>query len=363
MTYAQLTKVRGLQIDLSVLAYRKLMAWTMQARRAHMEVSSVGEVKALIISASGSREFAPFKVVPPAELPVRVVFSVQDVFLLGDSDNTAVETNISPERMMRFVQERMAAGLPIHNIKAWCHNHPMATGWSGTDENGARNTPMGGDPSLVGWTISIVHTEIDGWIGRYDQYEGENRPAFTVAVPVTVAGTSEGVERACYAEIAPVLTPKVIKHLYSVADAQQAADAHQMVIWKTKRTLHTDDEFDQRYDECATCGCYLTANDKYCPYCGENAEERELPEDADDYIYGGAPVPTPCPNCNEERIVFHSGGDDGGWTMACMTCDVPPEYDYLARPCDRCSSWAVLTDSQEKYICQKCYTSTPANRK
>ncbi len=65
--------------------------------------------------------------------------------------------------------------------------HPLGNGipghhnWSGTDENTARNEPLGSTPEWVKWSISIVRTP-HGWVGRYDTYGAKGA---TVHIEVT----------------------------------------------------------------------------------------------------------------------------------------------------------------------------------
>jgi hypothetical protein len=60
-------------------------------------------------------------------------------------------------------------------MKAFLHRHPMGNdkpgdhNWSGTDVDCILNTPLGGVPALVKWSISVVITPW-GWVGRYDNY-------------------------------------------------------------------------------------------------------------------------------------------------------------------------------------------------
>lgn len=54
------------------------------------------------------------------------------------------------------------------NIRLWFHRHPVE-GWSGTDENTIRTTPLGGIPEITRWSASIVRTP-KHWIGRVDDH-------------------------------------------------------------------------------------------------------------------------------------------------------------------------------------------------
>ena len=95
-------------------------------------------------------------------------FVVYDIVLLDIGSE--VFTEIPREKLLALMDH------PDHGkLKCWLHRHPVGDGrpgphnWSGTDNNTARNTPLGGIPDLVGWSISIVRTPL-GWVGRYDTY-------------------------------------------------------------------------------------------------------------------------------------------------------------------------------------------------
>jgi len=79
-------------------------------------------------------------------------------------------TEIKPERLLA------ARGLhDVDDMRVWFHRHPMGDGvpgghnWSGTDDDTIKNSPLGGIPQLMGWSISIVLTP-NGWVGRIDNY-------------------------------------------------------------------------------------------------------------------------------------------------------------------------------------------------
>jgi hypothetical protein len=95
-------------------------------------------------------------------------FVIYDIVLLDIGSE--VFTEIPREKLLALMDH------PDHaKLKCWLHRHPVGDGrpgphnWSGTDNNTARNTPLGGIPELVGWSISIVRTPL-GWVGRYDTY-------------------------------------------------------------------------------------------------------------------------------------------------------------------------------------------------
>lgn len=78
-------------------------------------------------------------------------------------------------------------------MRLWFHCHPIGTGtpgpenWSGTDENTAVNTPLGGVPELVGWSAAIVRTP-RGWVGRVDNHKTRQTLHVEVAGQVDQAG-------------------------------------------------------------------------------------------------------------------------------------------------------------------------------
>jgi hypothetical protein len=119
----------------------------------------------------------------PEEREYGIVFRVDDVWLLDKG--SSAETEIRPETAARFYSERFAEGYRTTDFKLWWHRHPLSQGWSGTDEQCIRGTPMGNsvDPARTGWLISLVWCLDTGWNGRFDQVA---KPGFTIHVPVTV---------------------------------------------------------------------------------------------------------------------------------------------------------------------------------
>lgn len=79
-------------------------------------------------------------------------------------------TQIKPEKTLELLS-RQDAG----KLKAWIHRHPIGSGkpgihnWSGTDNQTIEETPLGGIPEMVKWSISVVRTPL-GWVGRVDNH-------------------------------------------------------------------------------------------------------------------------------------------------------------------------------------------------
>ncbi len=93
---------------------------------------------------------------------------VYDFVLLDVGSETFTE--IPADKIVKLMDRPDAA-----KMKVWLHKHPMGRGtpgpenWSGTDNFTIANTPMGGLPELVKWSVSIVLTPC-GWVGRIDNY-------------------------------------------------------------------------------------------------------------------------------------------------------------------------------------------------
>lgn len=81
-----------------------------------------------------------------------------------------VFTQIEPEELLALYGRADA-----RNARVWLHRHPLGNGapgphnWSGTDERTIRETPLGGIPEIVQWSVSIVRTP-RGWVGRIDNH-------------------------------------------------------------------------------------------------------------------------------------------------------------------------------------------------
>jgi hypothetical protein len=71
------------------------------------------------------------------------------------------------------------------HIKCWVHRHPLGDAhpgwhnWSQEDNDNIKFDPLGSDPKLVKWSVSIVRTPYL-WVGRVDTYE----PHKTIHCPV-----------------------------------------------------------------------------------------------------------------------------------------------------------------------------------
>jgi len=77
-------------------------------------------------------------------------------------------TEIDPSLALEVNRDRTDQ----QNMKLWWHRHPI-TGWSGTDLNTIKNTPVGNPfPETLGYSGSVVLTP-KGWQGRIDFYRGK----------------------------------------------------------------------------------------------------------------------------------------------------------------------------------------------
>lgn len=89
-------------------------------------------------------------------------------------------SQINPELLMPLMEREDA-----QNIKIWLHKHPMGNGepgphnWSSTDVATIWNTPLGGVPKLVRWSLSSVLTP-RGWVGRIDDHINEKTEHLSV---------------------------------------------------------------------------------------------------------------------------------------------------------------------------------------
>ena len=89
--------------------------------------------------------------------------NVYDIVLLDVGSETLTEI---PSKKVLELMNRPDA----EKMKLWFHKHPCS-GWSGTDVNTIKTSPLGGIPELVKWSASIVLTPDKGWIGRVDSYK------------------------------------------------------------------------------------------------------------------------------------------------------------------------------------------------
>lgn len=89
-------------------------------------------------------------------------------------------TEIDPKKILPLTERE-----DRQNMRVWFHRHPIGDGipgahnWSGLDETTIQQTPLGGIPEIIGWSVSIVRTPL-GWVGRLDDHTKRT----TVHVPV-----------------------------------------------------------------------------------------------------------------------------------------------------------------------------------
>lgn len=169
--------MNGLSIDISLKAYRKMMAAYAATQK---EVSGLGRVS--VFHRGKKIKFAGFRQIDPKK-EYDLVFRVDDVWLL-DVGSEAL-TTIPPARFAQFYSDHGA-----NDMSLWWHRHPLTSGWSGTDESAIRDTPLGGDPRDVAWMISLVYCTATGFNGRYDQFS----PGLMAPLKVTVEGHDQNLE-------------------------------------------------------------------------------------------------------------------------------------------------------------------------
>ncbi len=108
-------------------------------------------------------------------------------------------TEIKSQKMLPLMT-RPDAG----RLKLWWHVHPIGSGvpgshnWSGTDENTARNEPLGSTPDWVMWALAIVRTP-HGWVGRYDTFGPKGTTVHLEVTPNFAQGADQELA-AIYAE-------------------------------------------------------------------------------------------------------------------------------------------------------------------
>lgn len=124
---------------------------------------------------SRGKEFSGFGFVEKRESSI-YVYHVE-ILDIG----TETFTELKPEKILPLMQRP-----DRQNMRLWLHAHPMGGNvpgpfnWSGTDERSIQETPMAGDPEMVGWSCSIVLTAMKVWVGRIDNHKTKQ----TVHVPV-----------------------------------------------------------------------------------------------------------------------------------------------------------------------------------
>lgn len=190
-----------LVIDLSLSAYRKLMAALAATRQ---EVSGLGIV-------SVTRDGTPFTMRRFKHLPRQVVdtppivFHVDDVALLDKGSGSYTE--IAPRKVAEYISTLHQRGISAKRLRLWWHRHPLPRGWSSTDEQTARHEPLGnpGAGPRIGWALAIVYCTETGWNARYDQWE----PDMTLEVPLTVEGEQVNHEAAIQHAL-KAITPRIV---------------------------------------------------------------------------------------------------------------------------------------------------------
>lgn len=207
-----------MRVDLSLHAYRQLMA---MVASTDMEVSGFGMITPYRLVDGEYVEFKmrSFKALPD-EKPYQIVFRVEDIWLL-DRGSMAL-TEIKPERVAQFYLERQQDGTDLSKLKLWWHRHPLSSGWSLTDEEAIRETPMGnaGNPKETGWMVSIVWCTHSGWNARFDQLAD---PGFTLHIPLTVEGQPQTLEIASQQSVNALSAAK----WYTPARASENGNSYQ----------------------------------------------------------------------------------------------------------------------------------------
>lgn len=196
--------------------------------------------------------------------------------------------------------------------------HPMPSGWSGTDERAIRDTPMGSIPQLVKWQVSLVHTTIDAWIARFDQFDGD----IHWAIPVAINGDFEQYEKACYAQVREALKPPSKTRYYDPVwdNAMQPPlrDWEELLSMVTPEEQNSytgddhleDEEIDCDYDRIGDCGeCQnpiVTCWEVGDTHCACN----DVFEHSSHYLGLGL-----CPQCGDDLIMW-----DNARGLECENC-------------------------------------------
>jgi hypothetical protein len=133
-------------------------------------------------------------------------------------------TEIPSEKLLPLLDREDA-----RNLKCWWHRHPIGSGvpgphnWSGTDNNTARQEPLGSTPEMVKWSISIVRTP-KGWVGRYDTYGPKGSLT--------------------HLEVEPSFAPKVFDTLQQLYIAKQETKLEQWRNMQRNMEPSQDDEWE-----------------------------------------------------------------------------------------------------------------------
>ena len=141
---------------------------------------------------------------------------------------TSVYTEISAGAVAKLATEERAK-----DLRCWIHRHPLGSGkpgpenWSGTDNATIAQTPLGGVPELVGWSLSIVRTP-HGWVGRVDNHRkgttqhlevvGQADPVLFQAIDSIYLAYQS---RAWKEQPAVVLPPAKFKNAVTVRDSRE----------------------------------------------------------------------------------------------------------------------------------------------
>ncbi len=149
-------------------------------------------------------------------------FVIYDVVLMDIG--TYAYTEFAPEKILKLMDRS-----DHDKMKVFFHRHPLGNGipgshnWSGIDERTIIETPLGGIPELIEWSVSIVKTP-KGWVGRIDNYLSKK----TIHMPVKFDGMQE-----VYAAISEIATSKQSAEVA----AREIAKAHpELTTPRTKST-------------------------------------------------------------------------------------------------------------------------------
>lgn len=125
-------------------------------------------------------EFSGFGFVRKADERTMLVYE----FVLLDVGSYGY-TEFEPRKYIHLL-DRSDAG----NMRIWIHRHPIGNGkpgwhnWSGTDNQTINETPLGGIPEMVRWSLSAVRTP-GGWVGRIDNHISKQTQHLPVAWATT----------------------------------------------------------------------------------------------------------------------------------------------------------------------------------
>lgn len=144
--------------------------------------------------------------------------------------------NVGSEGYTEFVLDPKVVPVKFWpHLKLWFHRHPLGNempgpqNWSMTDNQNIKETPLGGDPKDVKWSVSIVRTPY-AWVGRVDQYH----PAKTI-----------------HCSVVPVIDNKIYTKGWELLQAVIEKEKKATVpLFPTKQVYTTNDLLDEdREDE------------------------------------------------------------------------------------------------------------------